>query len=232
MVLTGVPFPVMRAFITFCCLLAIPALAQVSQFDMRDGAQRNVVHFVSDAALEKVVGVSTALWGDISLDVGNLSRGIRGELAMDVRTFETGIEARNHSLRDFFFLGTIHPIAKFIPVKIGGLSSTTLKKQTPVTGWMEGDFHFRGIVRRQRVKMSLVYWTQSEETKQRLPGNLLRFRAQMELKLEDYGIDIPKIWSKRFSPTIQIEMDAFGTDKSPALAFDVPDGPKPKERTK
>ncbi len=208
------------------------AFAKPVRFDMRDGLQRNVVYFVSDNALEKVVGLSTALWGWVELDPTDVGRGVRGELEMDMRTFETGLPARNQHLREKIFLSNENPAAKFTIKRLLKTPKKGLLSLQPVTVEVEGDLFFRGLTVSERVALRVTYMTESEKTRQRLPGNLLRAQATVSLDLGRYQIEIPDSMHLRFGPKVEVNLDAVGSDASPAGAAAVlpPEGPKPKER--
>jgi hypothetical protein len=225
--------PFRTSFLLFAAFLfSFSAIAKPVRFDMRDGLQRNVVHFVSDGVLERIVGLSTALWGWVELDPENLAKGVRGEIEMDMRTFETGIPARNQQIREKVFLSAENPAARFTLKKLNKVpAKKAMLSLQPLTVEMEGELFFRGVLVTERVPVKLTYLIESEKTRQRLPGNLLRLQANLTLDLSRYSIDIPEAWHLRFAPKVDVFLDAMGTDQSPASAPAVlPEGPKPKER--
>lgn len=198
---------------------------------MRDGLQRNVVHFVSDGMLERIVGLSTALWGWVELDPENVGKGVRGELEMDMRTFETGIPARNQQLREKVFLANENPTAKLTIKRLVRAPKKGLLSLQPVAAEVEGDLSFRGLSVVERIPLKLTFMTETEKTRQRLSGNLLRVQATVTLDLARYQIEIPDAWHLRFAPKTEVNMDAIGSDQSPAGAVNVlpPEGAKPKD---
>lgn len=223
----------MKKRLFFLMLLPFLASAKTTRFDMRDSLQRNVVDFVSDAPLEKIVGLSTALWGWVELDPENLAKGVRGELEMDMRTFETGIAARNAQLREKVFLSNENPVAKFTIRRLLHTPKRAMLSLQPVTIDAEGELFFRGQTSSEKVPLKLIFMVESDKTRQRLPGNLLRIQAALTLDLGRYQIEIPEVWHLRFSPKVAVHLDAIGTDQSPAGATAVlpPEGQKPKERS-
>jgi hypothetical protein len=215
-------------------LLSFASLAfgKTVRFDMRDGLQRNVVHFVSDGMLERIVGLSTALWGWVELDPENVGKGVRGELEMDMRTFETGIPARNQQLREKIFLANENPAAKFTIKRLLKTPKKAMLSLQPITVEAEGELYFRGVTVTEKLPLRLTYMVESDKTRQRLPGNLLRAQATVALDLAKYQIEIPDAWHLRFASKVDVNLDAIGSDQSPAGATAVlpPEGPKPKER--
>lgn len=221
-----------RSPLLLALFLSHVAFGKTVRYDMRDSLQRNVVHFISDGMLERIVGLSTALWGWVELDPENVGKGVRGELEMDMRTFETGIPARNQQLREKVFLANENPAAKFIIKKLVRSPKKTLLSLQPVTVDVEGELFFRGVTMSERVPLRLTFMAESEKTRQRLTGNLLRVQATLTLDLARYHIEIPDGWHLRFAPKTEVNLDAIGSDQSPAGATAVlpPEGPKPKER--
>ncbi len=218
--------------VNFFLLLSSLAFGKAVRFDMRDGLQRNVVHFVSDGTLEKIVGLSNALWGWVELDPENLGKGIKGELEIDMRTFETGIPARNQQLREKIFLVSENPTAKFTIKRLLQTPKKGLLSLQPILLETEGELLLRGVTMPERLSLKVTYMIESEKTRQRLSGNLLRIQTTVTLELARYQIEIPDLWHLRFAPRVEIHLDAIGSDQSPAGAVAVPppEGPKPKER--
>ncbi len=196
--------------------LSAAAPAKPVRYDMRDGGLRNLVEFVSDAMLEKVVGISNAVSGWIELDPERLGDGIRGEFEVDVRTFETGIELRNEHIREKILGGGEFPLANFSLGKLTSVSKAKLGVGAqPVVARVEGQLKAKGQTRAQAVLLKLIYIPESELTKTRLPGNLLKVSANFEVDTNDFGITVPEAFKARFSRYIQVTVDAVGTDRPP-----------------
>lgn len=204
-------------------VLPLVALAKPTRFDMRDGGLRNLVEFVSDALLEKTVGISNAVTGWIELDPDKVGDGIKGEFEVDVRTFETGIEPRNEAVRDKMLLAPEFPIATFTLSKVMSVSKPKLAEGQPVIARVDGTLKAKGIQKPVPVNLKLVYLKESDVTRQRLPGNLLKVSATFDVDTALFGITVPDAFKSRFARFIQVSADVVGSDRPPA-----PPGEKPK----
>ena len=187
--------------------------AKTERFDMRDGALRNLVQFVSDALLEKTVGLSNGVSGWMELDPEKLATGMRGEWEVDVRTFDTEIEPRNEHIRDKVLLAPEFPLATFTLQKVLSVSKPRLFDLQPVAVRLEGILKVKGIAVTQTILMKLTYLPESAETIRRLPGNLLKVNATFDVDTAQFNITIPEPFKGRFSRFIQVTADVMGTDR-------------------
>ena len=186
------------------------------RFDMRDGGLRNLVQFTSDAPLEKVVGVSNTLAGWLTLDPERLQDGIRGEFEADVRTFETGMPSRNEQLRDVILNASAHPVATFKIDRVVATSKPRLVEGAPTLVRLEGSLKIRGVTRPQLVIAKLSYFRESPTTRQRLPGNLLKVSATLDVDTEQFQITMPAGFQALMARYVQITVDMVGSDRIPA----------------
>src|SRR4051794_19843249 len=99
----------MKPIPLFVFLLCAVAWGKPTRFEFRDAGLRNLVHFVSDVPLEKILGISNFVSGWLEIDPENLGEAVQGEFQVDVRTFETGIDSRNDLLRDKIFSAAEFP---------------------------------------------------------------------------------------------------------------------------
>lgn len=201
-------------------LLAAPlsAYAKGIRFDYRDGGLRNVIQFVSDAWLERTVGISNGLGGWIELDPDSLTDGVRGEIEFDVRTFQTGVEARNEIIRDKFLLAAENPIAVLALNKLTSASKAKLADGQVVVMRLDGSLKVRNVTKPQTVLIKAVYLKESEQTRQRLPGNLLKVSATFDVDLLNYNASVPDGLKSRVARFIQLTLDAIGSDRPPVAA--------------
>jgi polyisoprenoid-binding protein YceI len=212
------------AFLNFrhafaCCVAATVAFSATAEearsvrFDMRDGGLRNLVQFTSDAPLEKVVGVSNTLSGWVSLDPDKLQDGIRGEFEVDVRAFETGLPSRNEQLRDIILNASAHPVATFKIDRVVATSKPRLVEGAPTLVRLEGSLRMRGITRPQLVIAKLSYFRESPTTRQRLPGNLIKVSATLDVDTEQFQISMPSGFQALMARYVQVAVDMVGSDR-------------------
>ena len=221
------PYGILILVFTF----VTPASAKPVRFDFRDAGGRNIVHFVSDAAVEKTIGLSSSIAGWLELDPDRLSEGVKGEFDVDVRTFHTGVELRNDFLKDKFMGASEFPIATFTLSRVLNSSKTKLPDGVPVTMRVDGTLKAKGVTRAQAILVRVTYMKESEMTRQRLPGNLLKVAANFDIDGIQYGAQIPESQKARFSRFIQVHVDAVGTDQPPLTLPPAPvEGPQPKPK--
>jgi polyisoprenoid-binding protein YceI len=194
------------------------ALAKPSRFDMRDAVQRNLVQFVSDAVLEKTVGISNSLAGWLEIDPDRVGDGVKGEFEVDVRTFRTGIDLKDDQVRDKFLGGTEFPLATYSITRFVSASKPKLVEGQPITVKVEGTLSARGVSRPQPILLKLVYFRESEFTRQRLPGNLIKLSATFDVDISQFNVPIPDNQKVRVARFVQVTVDAVGTDRSPSMS--------------
>ena len=199
----------------FLALLIASASAKTVRFDMRDLGHRNLVQFVSDATLEKTVGISSSVSGWLELDPEKVDAGVKVELEVDVRTFHTGIEMRNEQIRDKFFNAAEFPIATFTVTKLLSTSRNKITDQTPATWRLEGTLRARGASRTIPILAKVVYLKENEVTRQRLGGNLLKVSASFDVDTAQFNVTIPDNLKARFSRYLQVSVDMIGSDRAP-----------------
>lgn len=196
--------------------LAYAPGAHAIRFEVKDVGFRNSVHFVSDAPLETIVGITNFISGWIDLDPNNLKEGIRGTLEVDVRTFETGMPARNTKVRDLFLGASKQPIAVFTPTRASGFSSNVLKPGSTVTGRVDGTLAANGVEMRASLPIRITSWKEGPMTKRRLAGNLIQVRSDFTLRLADYKIQVPQPFQGIINPEARFTVHFFGTDRVPS----------------
>jgi len=196
------------------------ALAETKniRFDFRDAFQRDIVNFTSDAPLEKIIGLSTAVSGWLEIDPDKLAGPARGEFEVDLRTFDTGSAMRNEQLREKFLGTAEHPVASFSVSRLVNPSKPKLGDQQSVVAKVEGTLKIRGLSRPFSILTKLVYFKQSEMTKQRLNGNLLKLTGTFDIDLSAFSILLPDAFKYRIARFVQVSVDAVCTNAPvPAL---------------
>ncbi len=204
------------AFAILLSLFYVPQLfGKPTRFEVKDAAFRNVVSWTSDALLEKTIAVAHYVTGFVELDPQNLKAGISGEFEVDVRAFEMGPESRQNRLRETLLLAAEHPGASFKIDKLLEVSMNELAPGRSVTGRVSGTFTARGVSRREEMNVRATYLPESETTKKRLTGNVLKMNATWSLATTDYKFPIPEALLGLLSPTLKFTADLLGTDQLP-----------------
>lgn len=204
------------------------ALAGPTRFDFRDASQRDLVQFISEAPLERVVGTTAAISGWVELDPKKLKK-MRGEFEVDVRLLRTGMALRDSHLRSRFLNSPLHPFARFKIAKVVKWSHKKLSSRKPVRATVEGKFSLHGVTKTIRFELGLTYFRKSKATAQRLRGNLLRIKTAFPVDLLDYKIPWTKNIKVLLSRYLKVKVHVVGSDaKKPDLS-ELPDGDKPED---
>jgi len=214
----------------FLLLLLFCTSSFAVRFEFKDAALRDLVHFVSDGALEKIVGTTGFVRGWVELNPEKLSDGAQAEFEIDLRTFETNSEMRNLFFREKVFNTAEFPMATFTLQKTQSWSKPKLMESRPITSQWEGILKARGVSKTQTIQVKMIYLKESDFTKQRLFGNLLKISASTDIDSNAFGVTLNEQWKARFPRYVPFYLDAVGTDKGAPLSPPKVDGPKPKEK--
>jgi hypothetical protein len=189
-----------------------------TRYEVKDAAFRNLISWISDATLEKTLASSHFISGWFELDPQNLKAGIKGEMEVDVRSFELGPDSRQAKIRDSVLLAQENPGALYKIDKLHDLSHNELVAGKAVTAKVSGMLFARGVLRRQDMQIKAVYHPESERTKRRMTGNLIKVSSYFDLALSDYKCPIPEGMEGLFAPVLRVSADVVGTDQLPTTA--------------
>jgi polyisoprenoid-binding protein YceI len=177
---------------------------------------RNAVTFKSQAPLEDIVGTSNELTGYVVFDPTQPKKGARGQLTVPVASLRTGIPKRDEHLRGRDWLdASAQPDVRFVidnvkDVKVvkatGGARTYDLK--------LAGSLSIHGQTRRVEVPARVTYLPESEQTRMRVPGNLIAGRTSFDVALKDFGVrGMQGAVGAKVSETIKIDVSFFASDK-------------------
>jgi hypothetical protein len=198
-----------------------------TKFEMKDLGQRNLILINSESSLERTVALSHFISGWVELNPENPDS-INGEFEMDVRTLDTGIELKNMQIRDQLLSAQEFPIAKGSFSTSQGNGKIKLIDGKPVSVKVDCVFKIKNTTKTLPVSLKLTFFKESEESRQRLTGNLLKLSANWDLDLLSFGISIPTKSSALFAKSVQVSVDMVGTDRLPNNALSLPEGIKKK----
>lgn len=181
----------------------INLFAQTFSVDSKDG--RNQAQFISDAPFEKIVGLSSGLDATVIINVNNISEKPMGGVKVAISNIKTGIDLRDEHLRSEMWLNADkYPYAEFQLTGIKNSSSNKLAEGKKVNVTLVGKFSVHGITKDIDVPASLTYYKESEKTKARIAGNLLIVNAEFDIKLSDYGVQIPSMVVGKLNEVVKI----------------------------
>ena len=180
---------------------------------------KNVVQFVSEATLERIVGRTADIRGSVELNSSQLMATTEGKFTVDLRTIDTGIGLRNQHMRENHLDTDEFPEATFTLQKVISANREELLPGESVTMLVEGDFAIHGINKTYQIPLTLTYYPNATaEAGRRLyggTGDLVEVVGEWTVKLADHNISRPEFLFMRLAEE-QIVSVAFAlTDVPP-----------------
>jgi len=174
----------MRVCLLALALLAIPASAQTY------ASARGTVSFTSRVPLHTFTGTSQHLNGQLDVAARTL------DFYVDLETLETGIGKRDRDMREALETDAF-PFAEFTGRLASAFDATA---SGPQRARVRGEFSLHGVTRQINVAGTL------ERTRQGL-----RVRAMWEVRLDDYGIEPPRLLMVKVNQVQAVEIDILLT---------------------
>jgi polyisoprenoid-binding protein YceI len=194
---------------TFLALALWPVLGQAQDgtYKFQDPNNRNTVSFMLDAPLETINGLTNQIEGSVTLSGGTAS----GEFRVPVASIRTGNRSRDGHLASDKWLDASknpHIVFKFNGARVP--ASLASGEWTAID--VDGSFAIHVVTKPVKLKINASYLKESEHTKARLPGNLLRIRGKFSIRLADYGVKRGGLVLK-VGEVADVRFDFFGNNK-------------------
>ena len=174
---------------------------------------RNQATFESNAPLEDIVGVSNKLNSNITLNLNDITSSPKGNVKVELGAMKTGIDLRDQHLRSANWLNTEkYPHAEFELTEISDASSKNLSDTKPVKATAKGKLSIHGVTKEISAPVELTYYKETDQTKARVAGNLLKVSAGFTIKLSDYKISIPSMVAGKVDETIKVSVNFIASD--------------------
>jgi polyisoprenoid-binding protein YceI len=176
-------------------------------FNFEDKYGRNQASFFSTTPLEDITGISNAVKGKITFNVADV-KSLKGSISIPVASLKTGIDLRDEHLRSDNWLDAEgYPEITFLIKKVGDVKVLADNKlEAKVTG----DFTAHGVTKEVVTIVTMTYLDESEQTKQRAPGDLLGVQATFNIVLSDYNVE-NMIVGQKVSEDIEINVNIVGS---------------------
>lgn len=129
-----------------------------------------------------VVGVTSAVTGELTVDFANPSQTTIGEITVDASTLMTDSSLRDRAINNFVLNTSQHQFIRFTPTSLIGLPDSVDIGQT-ITFQIEGDLTVRDVT--QTVLFDAVVNLVSEQE--------LRGQASTVILYADYNLTIPSV---------------------------------------
>jgi polyisoprenoid-binding protein YceI len=192
-------------------VLSLNVFAQTFTVDPKD--QRNQASFISDAPLEKIVGVVGGMDAIAMINPNDLVQNPSGKVKIPVKDIKTGIDLRDEHLRSEMWLNADKfPHVEFHLTGIKNPSSKTLTDGQKVKATLVGKFTVHGVTKEIEAPAVLTYFKASERTKAKALGNLLVVKADFNIKLSDYRVKIPDMVVGRMNEEVKITASFVASD--------------------
>jgi polyisoprenoid-binding protein YceI len=171
-----------------------------------DGMSR--VSFTSDAPLETIVGTTSKASGTLRIDLAKPENDASGEVVVDIRTLRTGVDLRDEHLRGEDFLNAgAYPSATFKLSKVS-LGGKALFPGATASGTVQGTLTIRGKSKEVSAPLSLAYFGWNEDLERfAIKDDLMRVRVKFNIKLSDFGIEVPSLVGSKLSEVVEISLD-------------------------
>lgn len=170
--------------------------------------KRNQATFFSSTPLEDVTGISNAVSGKVTFDVSDIKT-LKGSISIPVASLDTGIELRNEHLASPNWMDAeSYPDFTF---EIKSVSDVKVEANNKLTAKVTGDFTAHGVTKQVVADATITYMVESEQTKQRAPGDLLGVQASFSIALSDYDIENMLIGQK-VAEEVKIDINMVGSN--------------------
>ncbi len=176
-------------------------------FNFTDKGKRNQASFFSTTPLEDITGLTNDINGKVSLNVDNI-KSLKGEISVSTASIKTGIDLRDEHLRDENWLdASKYPNIKFTIKEVNEVKQLADNRlQIKFTG----DFTLKGVTKSISGDTTLTYLVESEQTKQRAPGDLLGVQAKFKVKLSDFGVK-NNIVGQKVAEVVEVSVNMVGS---------------------
>jgi len=176
-------------------------------FNFEDKYGRNQASFFSTTPLEDITGISNGVMGKVTFNVGDI-KSLKGSISIPVATLKTGIDLRDEHLRSENWLDAAnYPEVTFMIKKV---SDVKVAVDNKLEAKITGDFTAHGVTKEVVANVTMTYLDESEQTKQRAPGDLLGVQATFNIVLSDYDVE-NMVVGQKVSENIEISINIVGS---------------------
>lgn len=152
------------------------------------------VLFNENNRLFTAVGITTAVEGELLLDVEQPARSQVTRITADLSKLTSDSDRRDRALREKYLDTGRYPLAVIDRVTLQGLPDR-IHNGRAFTFSLRGNLTLHGATR-------VTTWA-SEAT---LTGDTLRGRARANVRMTDFGIEVPRLLSLRSSNDVALEV--------------------------
>ncbi len=179
---------------------------------LNNAVGQNLCQFVSSAPLEEFEGTADGIEGSFVLDPQNLEA-TRGRIRVAVASMRTGIARRDEHLRSPEWLDAER--YPYIEFELQGLRQVRITERTAGRVVLQavavGDFSLHGVRKPMELPIVMTYVPESEQTRQRAPGDLVQVQSEFTISLRDFDIRGRQgIIGSRVGEVIRVKASFYG----------------------
>jgi len=177
-------------------------------FSFEDKYGRNQATFFSSTPLEDFTGISNNVKGNVTFDVNDVTT-LKGSVTISTASLKTGIDLRNEHLKSANWLDAeSYPEITFTIKKV---SNVKVLEDNKLEAKVTGDFSVHGVTKEVTADVTMTYLVESEQTKQRAPGDLLGVQAKFNIILSEFNVE-NQILGEKVSDKIEITANIVGSN--------------------
>lgn len=172
-------------------LAGLAAEAPAAEFQI-DKSGKNRVQFLSQATLETITGVTDRIDGYILYAGPDSLAASEIHIEVQLDQIDTGISLRNRHMRENYLETEKHPLAVFH-------GKATAVRQDSLNHYQvsaKGKFSLHGVDRELVVTAAV-----------KVEGQRARVSTAFDVRLADYGIEVPKLMFMKLSEVLAITVD-------------------------
>jgi len=198
------------AISVLCGTMSNSANAAIEKMHVDSGSTKFLA--VGRPSLLKIRGEGKGPQGDLQINDGSVT----GELKMDVTSFSTGIDMRDHHMKE-----------KYLEVEKFPTATLTIKKASiGDAGSLPKDIDFEGDLTLHGVTQPVKGKAHVEKD-----GPNFSFNANFPVKITDHKIDIPSYGGIKVADEVTIEVSSKATQAATAPAAVKASAPLKKEKS-
>lgn len=188
----------LRLLVATLLTLIGSSLAENTNFQLETTGGKQLVQFISDAPLEKIVGRTSAASGSLSLDLSSLTTGAGGTIRVDLRELDTGLSLRNQHMRENHLHTNEYPHAVFTVTSVVSAEPSNISGGGTAHTLLRGELELHGVKKQYEMLGTISYDSATGKLTGRYKWNVL---------LQDHQIPRPEFLFMKLSETQQITVE-------------------------
>ena len=166
-------------------------------------AESNLVEFTSEAPVEKIVGTTNQITGEINIDPDDLSQPITAWFEVDAASIDTKNRIRNGHMRKNHLHTDKYPKIRYDLKSIEGIEGKFPADQK-VEFTATGEFHLHGITKTIQPKITAEYLSSE---------NAFEILAEFQVPLDEYEIPLPQFLILKVANVHELKVKFRATQK-------------------